>query len=194
MLPIFRGPFVLLNCKSSLFWMQTRFRFCKHFLPNLACLLAYLNMKRKSEVKCWLRICVRLFATPWTGTHHTFLSMEFSWEEYWIKLPFPSPGAAPDPGIEKTQVSCIAGKLITIWATREAHFLKSVIFNFTCHLGYSTLIFGQTWFWIFLWWYCLLSCFGREFNWHLNWWAKNLNISSICILWLLFLWKTLTNI
>ena len=91
--------------------------------------------KEWSEVKRWLRIHVLFFVTPWTRTHQAFLSMEFSWEEYWIKLPFPSPGALPDPGIEKTQVSCIAGKLFTIWATREAHFLKSVIFNSMCHLG-----------------------------------------------------------
>jgi len=29
-------------------------------------------------------------------------SMEFSWQEYWSGLPFPSPGDLPDPGIEPT--------------------------------------------------------------------------------------------
>ena len=38
---------------------------------------------------------VRLFATPWTSP-----SMEFSRQEYWSGLPFPSPGDLPDPGIE----------------------------------------------------------------------------------------------
>ena len=28
------------------------------------------------------------------------MSMEFSRQEYWIGLPFPSPGDHPDPGIE----------------------------------------------------------------------------------------------
>ena len=28
------------------------------------------------------------------------LSMEFSRQEYWIGLPFPTPGDLPDPGIE----------------------------------------------------------------------------------------------
>ena len=28
------------------------------------------------------------------------LSIEFSWQEYWSGLPFPSPGDLPDPGIE----------------------------------------------------------------------------------------------
>ena len=26
--------------------------------------------------------------------------MELSWQEYWSRLPFPSPGDLPDPGIE----------------------------------------------------------------------------------------------
>ena len=36
-----------------------------------------------------------LFATPWTVTHQAPLSMEFSREEYWSKLPFPPPGDLP---------------------------------------------------------------------------------------------------
>ena len=36
-----------------------------------------------------------LFATPWTVTYHTFLSMEFCRQEYWSGLPFPNPGIEP---------------------------------------------------------------------------------------------------
>ena len=43
---------------------------------------------------------VRLFATPWTVAHQTPPSMEFSRQEYWSGLPFPSPGDLPNPGIE----------------------------------------------------------------------------------------------
>ena len=43
---------------------------------------------------------VRLFATPWTVAHQASLSMEFSRQEYWSGLPFPSPGDLPDPGIK----------------------------------------------------------------------------------------------
>ena len=43
---------------------------------------------------------VQLFATPWTVAHQAPLSMEFSRQEYWRGLPFPSPGDLPDPGIE----------------------------------------------------------------------------------------------
>ena len=34
---------------------------------------------------------VQLFATPWTVAYQAPLSMEFSRQEYWSGLPFPSP-------------------------------------------------------------------------------------------------------
>ena len=43
---------------------------------------------------------VRLFVTPWTVAYQSSQSMEFSRQEYWSGLPFPSPGDLPDPGIE----------------------------------------------------------------------------------------------
>ena len=43
---------------------------------------------------------VRLFATPWTAAYQAPPSMEFSRQEYWSGLPFPSPGDLPDSGIE----------------------------------------------------------------------------------------------
>ena len=52
----------------------------------------------ESEVK--LLSCVRLFVNPWTGAHQAPPSQEFSRQEYWSGLPFPSPGDLPDPGIE----------------------------------------------------------------------------------------------
>ena len=36
--------------------------------------------------------CGRLFATPWSVACQVPLSMEFSRQEYWSGLPFPSPG------------------------------------------------------------------------------------------------------
>ena len=44
--------------------------------------------------------CIQLFATLWTIACQTPLSMEFSRQEYWSRLPFPPPGDRPDPGIE----------------------------------------------------------------------------------------------
>ena len=51
-----------------------------------------------SEVKLLSHIW--LFATPWTVAYQAPLSMEFSRQEYWSGLPFPSPGDLPDPGIK----------------------------------------------------------------------------------------------
>ena len=39
------------------------------------------------------------FVTPWTIACQAPLSVEFSRWEYWSKLPFPSPGDLPDPGM-----------------------------------------------------------------------------------------------
>ena len=44
--------------------------------------------------------CVQLFATPWTVALQAPLSMEFSRQEYWSGLPFPSPGDLPNPGLK----------------------------------------------------------------------------------------------
>ena len=52
------------------------------------------NIKRQSLSR------VRLFVTPWTVAHQVFLSMEFSRQECWGGLLFPSPGNLPSPGIE----------------------------------------------------------------------------------------------
>ena len=57
-----------------------------------------------SEVK--LLSHVRLFATPWTVAHQAPQSMEFSRQEYWNGLPFPSPGDLPNPGINPSLPHC----------------------------------------------------------------------------------------
>ena len=56
--------------------------------------------------------CVRLFATPWTVALQAPLSMEFSRQEYWIGLPFPTPGDLTDPEIEPTSPA-LAGRFST---------------------------------------------------------------------------------
>ena len=43
---------------------------------------------------------VQLFLTPWTVACQAPLSMEFSMQEYWSGLPFPTPGDLPRLGIE----------------------------------------------------------------------------------------------
>ena len=48
---------------------------------------------------------IQLFVTPWTVTHQAPLSVEFSWQEFWSGLPFPSPGESPWPR-DWTCISC----------------------------------------------------------------------------------------
>ena len=61
---------------------------------------------------------VQLFATPWTVALQASLSMEFSRQEYWSGLPFPSPGDPLNPGMEPlSQVFCIGKQILYHWAT-----------------------------------------------------------------------------
>ena len=60
-------------------------------------------------IKTWVLISflpllghVQLFATSWTVARQAPLSMEFSRQEHWSGLLFPTPGNLPYPGIEHT--------------------------------------------------------------------------------------------
>ena len=55
---------------------------------------------------------VPLFETPWTVALQVPLPMEFSRQEYWSGLPFPTPGDPPDPGIKPTSPA-LAGRFFT---------------------------------------------------------------------------------
>ena len=50
-------------------------------------------------------------ATPWTIAFQAPLSMDFSRQEYWSGLPFPSPGDLSDPGSEPTYPALQADSL-----------------------------------------------------------------------------------
>ena len=43
---------------------------------------------------------VQVFVVPWAVAHKAPLSMEYSRQEYWNGLPFPTPGNLPDPEIQ----------------------------------------------------------------------------------------------
>ena len=51
-------------------------------------------------IVCYSLSRVRLFVTPWTVACQVPLSLEFSRQEYWTGLSFPSPGYLPNPGID----------------------------------------------------------------------------------------------
>ena len=50
--------------------------------------------------KCELLSHIELFVTPWNVARQTPLSMGFSRQGYWSRLPFPFPGDLLNPGIE----------------------------------------------------------------------------------------------
>ena len=49
--------------------------------------------------------CVHLFVTSWTTAHQALLSMGFSRQEYWSRLPFLPPGNLPNPGIKPVSLN-----------------------------------------------------------------------------------------
>ena len=49
--------------------------------------------------------CVQLFVTSWTTAHQALLSMGFSRQEYWSRLPFLPPGNLPNPGIKPVSLN-----------------------------------------------------------------------------------------
>ena len=55
------------------------------------------------------------FATLWTVAHQAWLSMRFSRQEYWCRLPFPSPGDVPDPQMKPAFPAspALAGRFFT---------------------------------------------------------------------------------
>jgi len=58
--------------------------------------------------------------------------MEFSRQEYWSGLPFPSPGDVPNPGIKPVSLA-LAGRFFTTSATWEAFQLKYCFYRFFCN-------------------------------------------------------------
>ena len=67
----------------------------------------------------WVKLlsCVYRLVTPWTIDYQAPPSMEFSRQEYWSGLLFPSPGDLPDPTIEPWSPTLQVDS--TLWATRE---------------------------------------------------------------------------
>ena len=70
------------------------------------------------------------FTTPWIVTCQAPLPMEFSKQEYWSGLSFPSPERGSSWPRDWTQISCVASRIFTYWATREALTYIGIIYLF----------------------------------------------------------------
>ena len=64
------------------------------------------------------------FVTPWTAAHQAPLSMEFSRQEYWSGLPFPSSEDLPQPGIEPMSPTLQTVSLSSEWLGKPKHVEK----------------------------------------------------------------------
>ena len=85
----------------------------------------------KSQVNCqksftddrcaWVVSRVGLIVTPGTVAWQAPLSMGFSKQECWNKLPFPSPGNLPNPGFEPASPHLLnCWPILYHWTIREA--------------------------------------------------------------------------
>ena len=80
--------------------------------------------------------CVQFCVTPRTVACQAPLSVGSFRQEYWSRLPFPSPGDLPDPGIEPTFLGfpALAASLFITSATWEA--------QATCRKPYNRRLAG----------------------------------------------------
>ena len=111
--------------------------------------------------------------TPRTVAHQTSLSLGFPRQKYWNLLPFPSPRALPNPGIEPVSpvvswVTCVGRWILYHWATPENPLLKGYVIVSNI---YS-------------------PCFLRHASFHERSWMKTLKYPKKAII---LLWRAWVN-
>ena len=86
-------------------------------------------------LNCFSR--VQLFAALWTVACQAPLFLEFSKQEYWSGLPFPTPGYLPDQGIEHASpVSpALAGGFFTTEPSGKPTHFQSPLKANSCIMG-----------------------------------------------------------
>ena len=78
---------------------------------------------------------IQLFSTPWTAACQPPLFIKFSRQEYWSRLPFPTPGDLLDPGIETSSLAspALVGGFFATSATWEAYLCVCVcMYTYIC--------------------------------------------------------------
>ena len=99
---------------------------------------------------------VWLFATPWTVVPQAPLSMEMSKQENWSRMPFPSPGDLPDPGIEPVSPESLAlagqfftteppGKPSNICKSMKSLYPSWLIFSLCAAYDFSSEVHFRVW-------------------------------------------------
>ena len=72
------------------------------------------------------RLIVSDSVAPWIVAHQAPLPMEFSRQEYWTGLPFPSPGDLLDPGIKPASPALQADSLSSEPPEKPIHEVASI--------------------------------------------------------------------
>ena len=94
----------------------------------------------------WLMLVAKLCPTLCNCmdciAHQAALSMGFPKQEYSSGWPFPSTGDLP-PSRDQIQVSCIAGRFFTIWATREALNVPTIVKKLILKLAFNMYYFSK---------------------------------------------------
>ena len=89
--------------------------------------------------------CVQLFVTPWAVAHQAPLSEEFSRQEYWSGLPFPTLGDLPNEGIEPASLAspALAGEFFPIAPPNK--WLPTPVFLLGESYGQRNLVVYSPW-------------------------------------------------
>ena len=136
-----------------------------YFTRFHCCIVFHCGYKERKKVKLLGRVW--LFVNPWTIVHQAPPSMEFSRQEYWSWLPFPSPGDLPNARIEPG-ISHIVGRCFTVWATRESHCGYNPQFIIVCI--YSVVPWGGKITWKTEWQPLQYSCLENSMD-RRSWWT-----------------------
>ena len=104
------APFTHTSLSSNLFLKDTYSEpqskapllsfFNKILLPSVSIFITVRSNSDYPPVCTWLLSCLQLSAIPWSVAHQAPLSMGFSRQEFWSRLPFLTPGDLPNPGTE----------------------------------------------------------------------------------------------
>ena len=93
-------------------WRQRKQNLCGRWLHWVTVMRGLWSMRGFVVIVVWSISRIWLFVPPWTVACQAPLSMEFSRQEYWSGLPFPSPGDLHDPGIKPTSPA-LTGRFFT---------------------------------------------------------------------------------
>ena len=114
------------------------------WLPNQWCTIWLCVCVCVCVYVCACSVMSNFLWPPWTVAHQAPLSMEFPRQEYWIGLPFPTPGYLPNPGI----------KWLLLTVENDVSKLDSE------HIGVyqvpfkgGTIVCCTQWFWLPVFWY-----------------------------------------